>query len=266
MALTPEDTEKLLAFVKREPRTMQDIAHLLGRSWLTADSYVQQVKERTGLVSVKVFRKGSPGALKLVYYNHADSLAGEDLRTELFRQIRAGRRKTDFDFFEVYQHVLDEKKSSALQAPLIPLLRQASRSVLCFSGNLSFLTAREGKQRVLSAVDELVERGVRVKVLCRVNAATMSNLSLLRPLMGKGLIEVRHCYQPLRGFVIDDSLASFRTEESAGMYRAGELAADASVVYEVRDAEWVAWLQKVFWQLYRTAPDHETRVRQLERL
>lgn len=266
MALTLEDTEKLLAFVKSEPRTMQDIAHLLGRSWLTADSYVRQVKERTGLISVKTFRPGSPGALKLVYYNHAESLAGEDLRAELLRQIRAARRKTDFDFFEVYQHIPDEKKSSAQEARLIPLLRQASRGVLCFSGNLSFLAAREGKQRVLSVFEELVERGVRIKILCRVNAASLSNLALLRPLMARGLIEVRHCYQPLRGFIIDDSLASLRTEESASLYRAGELAADTSVVYEVRDAEWVAWLQKVFWHLYRGAIDHEARVRQLERL
>ncbi len=278
MALTPEETEKIVAFVRQEPRTVLDVARLLGRSWLTADSHVRQVAERTGLVSVKVFRQGSPGALKLVYYNHAESLAGDDVRQELYLQIKAGRRKQDFDFFEVFQFVPDSGKrafaeeftdeGSASKLPLAPFLLRAEHTLTCFSGNMSFLPRKEGKKSVAEVFGELLGRGVRIRVLCRLNVATLANIGRISHLLKKypELIEIRHCYQPLRGYIIDDSAARFKSEETLQQYRPGELRKNTRVFYEVTDAAWVGWLQRVFWNLYRSSIDYRSREEQLAHL
>lgn len=278
MALTPEESERIVAFVRQEPRTMLDVAHLLGKSWLTADSYVRQVKERTGLVSVKVFRQGSPGALKLVYYNHAESLAGDDVRQELYQQIKVGRRKQDFDFFEVFQFVPEQGKKafaeeytdedSASKLPLAQFLSRAEHTLSCFSGNMSFLPRKEGKKSIADVFAELLERKVRIRVLCRLNVATLANISRISHLLKKypELIEIRHCYQPLRGYIVDDRVARFKSEETLQQYRAGELRKNTRVFYEITDQEWVGWLQKVFWNLYRISIDYKAREEQLSRI
>ena len=278
MALTQEETEKIVAFVRQEPRTVLDVAHLLGKSWLTADSYVRQIAERTGLMSVKVFRPGSPGALKLVYYNHAESLSGDDVKQELYLQIKAGRRKSDFDFFEVFQFVPEKGKKafaeefsdedSPSKLPLAQFLLRAEHTLTCFSGNMSFLPRKEGKRDIASVFEELLERKVRIRVLCRLNVATLANIGRISHLLKKypEHIEIRHCYQPLRGYIIDDSAARFKSEETLQQYRAGELRKNTRVFYEISDTEWVSWLQKVFWNLYRTSIDYKEREEQLSKL
>lgn len=278
MALTPEESERIIAFVRQEPRTVLDVAHLLGKSWLTADSYVRQVKERTGLVSVKVFRPGSPGALKLVYYNHAESLTGDDVRQELYQQIKAGRRKQDFDFFEVFQFIPEQGKKalaeeyadegSPSKLPLAPFLSRAEHTLSCFSGNMSFLPRKEGKKSITDVFAELLERKVRIRVLCRLNVATLANIARISHLLKRypELIEIRHCYQPLRGYIVDDRVARFKSEETLQQYRAGELRKNTRVFYEITDTEWVGWLQKVFWNLYRTSIDYKAREEQLSRI
>ena len=44
MVLTQEITDKILKFVKSEPRTVQDVSHFIGKAWVTTDSYLKQVK------------------------------------------------------------------------------------------------------------------------------------------------------------------------------------------------------------------------------
>lgn len=277
MALTQKDIDRIIKFVKTEPRTIQDISRLIARSWVTADSYVQQVKERTGMVNIKTFRKGSQGALKLVYYNYAESLTGDDVREELYDHIRGARQKQDFDFFEIFQFVSDKKKKvfydeyeedqPSPSQKLVQLLRQTESSLLCFSGNMSFINTREGKTGILDVFEELVKRKVRIKVLCRVNVASLNNISKLSALLKKhpGYIEIRHRYQPLRGFIIDDDIARFKNDETLQNYKEGELNKDMHIFYEIYDGEWISWLQKVFWNLYRPSIDYNTRVKQFER-
>src|SRR3989338_1927354 len=112
MALTQKETDDIIKFVKQEPRTIQDISKLIGRSWVTTDSYAAQIKERTGLVNIKTFRKGSQGALKIAFYNHKESSVGDDVKEELLSHIKMSRDKKDFDFFEVFQFIPDDKKKA----------------------------------------------------------------------------------------------------------------------------------------------------------
>ena len=72
MKLGDQEIQAVVDFVKQEPRTVQEISKLIGKSWVTADSYLKKIKGRTGLIEIKTFRKGSQGALKIVFYNHSD--------------------------------------------------------------------------------------------------------------------------------------------------------------------------------------------------
>ena len=86
MALKESDIDKIVEFVKKEPRTIQEISKLIHRSWITTDSYVKQIKEKNGLIDIKIFRKGTQGALKLVFYSNPDSLTSEDVENNLYNQ------------------------------------------------------------------------------------------------------------------------------------------------------------------------------------
>lgn len=277
MSLTPELQEQIIRFVKKEPRAIQDISLEIGKSWVTADSYVEQVKERTGLINIKVFRKGSQGAVKVVYYNYSESLVGESVKEDLFSKIKICRKKQDFDFLEVFQFVPEpgkkaffesyKDKTVATKQHIIEFLEGATSSVYYFSGNLSFVNMIEGKQKVIDVIEALLARGVRFKIICRVTVSSVSNISKLIPLMKRypGQIEIRHAYQPLRGYILDDKVARFINEESISDYKSGELPKDVRMFCEIYDEEWVGWLQKVFWALFRTSIDHEDRLKMIKK-
>ncbi|MFH1637126.1 MAG: hypothetical protein ABIB71_01745 [Candidatus Woesearchaeota archaeon] len=278
MALNEATTKNIIDFVKPEPRTVQEIAKKIKKSWLTADSYVKQIKDKTGLINIKTFRKGTQGALKLVYYSHPESLIGDEVKENLFVQIKRGYKKEDFDFMEVFQFVPEKKKrfsveeydkedhSRALYQS--QLLRQATDSIYIFSGNLSFLKENDKKQSALMLIEELLKRKVVIRILCRVNIASVANIKLLSRLMIKypRLIEARHCYHPLRGFIIDSKIARFKNEEKAENYRKGELERNMKIYYEVYDEDWILWLQKVFWSMFRGSIDLESRMKEVRKI
>ena len=81
-----------------------------------------------------------------------------------------------------------------------------------------------------------------------------------------GLIEIRHSYHPLRGFIVDDSFARFRSEENVHDYKAGELHESVRFFFEIYSREWIQWLQSVFWRLYRTSNTYENRLKEIEKL
>lgn len=256
--LTEKESRKIIDFVKKEPRTIQDVAKLIG-SWVTASTYTQKVKEQTGLIDIKTFRGGTQGALKIVFYNQPDSLRSDELKDNLFNQIKAGRNKQDFDFFEIYQFA--ENKKSTTKKDLSNLFDQAEDIIYCFSGNLSVIN----EEKALSSLENAAKRGVQIKIICRVNLATLKNINKLEKLMVKyPNIEIKHCYQPLRGFVIDSKVARFKTEETE--YRKGELDGISKVFFEVYDEEWVTWLQKVFWNFFRTSIDANERLKEIKKI
>ena len=65
--LTEEIKNKILEFVALKPRSIDEIAKHIGKNWRTANSHVEKIARETGLIATRVFRKGTKGALKIVY-------------------------------------------------------------------------------------------------------------------------------------------------------------------------------------------------------
>ncbi len=278
MALKESDIKSIIKYVKKEPRTVQDISRLIKKSWVTTDSYLKQIKENTGLIDIKTFRKGTQAALKIVSYNQADAPIYDEVRDSLFNQIRNSKTKQDFDFMDLYQFVPDNKKRTfteeykeeeiSKKQQIISLFRQAKNQVYCFSGNLSFINMKEKNTKIFSVIEELAKRKVVFKILCRVNVASLSNLNKLSKLIVKypSSFEIRHCYQPLRGFIIDDKIARFKREEQLKTYKKGELHKNIRIFYEIYDTDWISWLQKVFWNLFRSSLEYNERLKELQKI
>ncbi len=275
--LTPDIKDKVLAFVRKEPRTMNDIAKLIGRSWLTADSYVARLREDTGLLEVKTFRGGTRGALKVVYWNYVESLGNEELKKELFERIRLGQKKQDFDFLDIYQYVDKSKKRCfsetytnvhvSKKQNLVSLFNSAEHEILCFAGNLSWINVIEGKNKISNVLAEVAERKIPIKIMGRVDLASVKNVDRIGAInsgLGREGMELRHRRQPLRGFIIDSKVARFKLEEEKAGLEQGELESNTRIFFEIYDPEWIEWLKKVFWALYRTAVPAKRRIDELE--
>ncbi len=272
------DEERLIGFIKEQPRSIKEVSNFLGKSWGGTESHLKRIKDRTGLIDIKIFRKGSHGALKVVYYTSHDISRADELRKHLFDLIKSGRKKDDFDFLEVYQFVDDRRKSARIHNlsgekdfcdhELMRRLRDTRRSLLCFSGNLSFLTMGDDGESICEIFEQLLRRKVHIRVLMRVNIPSLKNLDMIRHLMDKfpSLLEVRHSFQPLRGFIFDDEIARFKFEEKPENYREGELSQKMSIMYELQDEDWVSWLQNVFWNIYRNSIDHKKRVNEMNKI
>ncbi len=278
MALKEEDQEKILKKVKQGPCTIQELSRLIGRSWITADAYVQQIKQKTGLIDVKVFRKGTQGALKIVYYALPDALREDEAKEQLYLQIKHGKNKTDFDFMELFQFIPQEQKRSFFETydreevskdqHIVSLFQSAQHKVFCFSGNLSFINIEEKGIPLIEVMEELLKKRVSFKILSKINIASMNNLPKIQLLARKypDLIEIRHCYQPLRGFLIDDKIARFKNEEQLSLYKQGELLQNTRIFYEIYDKEWILWLEKVFWNLFRSSIDYQQRMKEIQEI
>ncbi|MBD3203055.1 hypothetical protein GF327_02075, partial [Candidatus Woesearchaeota archaeon] len=61
MVLDSKTRDKIKSFVYQKPRTVNEIAELVDRSWRTADRYVKAIMETTGEISMRVFREGTRG-------------------------------------------------------------------------------------------------------------------------------------------------------------------------------------------------------------
>ncbi len=269
--ITPEVVRKVEGFVRQKPRTVQEIASLLGRNWRTADRYVGWIAREHDSISVRTFRGGTRGALKVVYWNPAESIHSSGFQEKLVRMIE-GKRKDEFSPFDIYQYVDSSRRNASIMEGggkefMKAHLEKAGEQVLSFSGNLSWINSVEGEKRLLDVVESLLGRGASLKALCRVTIDSMNNVKSLLHLnerLGKNLVEVRHCEQPLRGFVIDSSLARFREMRDPSDYKRGELDKRITLFYELHDQEWIEWLQKLFWYFFRTSAPAEKRIKDLE--
>jgi hypothetical protein len=278
MVLTPEITKKIASFVKKEPRTIQDIAKHISKSWVTAESYVEKIRQQTGLLSTKVFRAGTQGALKLVYWNYEGALSSDEVKEALFQRIRLGARKTDFDPLEIYQHIPAKNKRSilewydnpqkSLKQGLHQFLRQAESEICCFSGNGSWMNMTENGKPILSTLEELLKRKVTIRMVMRIDLASMENIKRLSRLMNKypDQLDIRHATQPLRGFVIDGKTVRLKNELESSTYKPGEIKGNLRVFYQWQDEDWSFWTQQVFWQMHRNAPAAEQRMKELEKI
>jgi hypothetical protein len=266
--LSKTDSEKILQFVKKEPCTIQDLSLHIGKSWVTTESYVEQIAKETGMIRTKKFRGGTKGAVKIVYWNYTESVQVDEIRNKLFDKIKLSYDKKTFDPLEVFQFVPAGKGKAFMETydathpstkkSLLNFLRRVEEELLVFSGNLSFLRHSEPKQ----AFQEMLGRGVRVKILCRMDLGTVENLKIIQGIFRdfEPQVEIRHSLQPVRGFVADGKMIRLKDEKKKSDFKERELPHDVRVFYEIYDPDWVNWFENVFWYLFRTSIPYQDRM------
>jgi hypothetical protein len=267
--------KKICDFIYIKPRSIQEIAVHIQKNWRTADSYVDKIITEQGTLSVRTFREGSRGALKIVYWNNVEKIHSNDFQERLFKKIEIAKDKKDFSPFDIYQYVdpgsrrafLEEQSEYTVTSKqdLISAMRQSEKQLLIFSGNLSWVNAVQDKKKIIDIFEELASRNISIKVLCQVNLESIKNIQKLLELnhkLHKNIIEIKHCEQPFRAFVVDDTFARFK--ESRNMEMSKKNNNKTYIFYEISDSEWVEWIQKVFWNLFRTSISAENRIKDIE--
>ncbi|MBN2052563.1 hypothetical protein JW756_03595 [Candidatus Woesearchaeota archaeon] len=279
MVLNKDVEKKITEFVYLKPRTIQEVAFLIQKNWRTADSYVEKIGTETGLIGSRTFRGGTRGALKIVFWNNVEKIHSSQFQERLFRQIESAKNKEDFGPMEVYQYVPENKKrafsevveeeSVATKQNLASLFAKAESQILYFAGDMSFLEMKEKKKNTLYMIEEAARRGVSIKVLARIDINSLDNFKRMMEInhkIGREAIEIRHANQPLRGFIIDDAEIRLKEEKPPQNYKKGELKQKTRIFYEIYDDEWVGWLQKVFWNIFRTSIEARQRVKDIEKI
>ncbi|VVB78557.1 Uncharacterised protein [uncultured archaeon] len=281
MVLDQNITKKIIDLVKLKPRTVQEISEHIKKNWRTAERYVEKIEEETGQVSTRIFRKGTRGALKVVYWNSIENIHSTSFQGELLEDLTHGKRTADFSPFDIYQYINDKEKTAFVEdvskidpeieiseeQDLVGLLKKASKQILIFSGNLSWVNAKQGKTKITDVIKELIERNVSIKVIGRVSMIGADNakkLLALNKVAGKDLIEIRHRYQPLRVMIIDDKIVRLRDIKEPEYYKPGELKKKIAIFYEIYEKEWIEWIEKVFWKMFSTGIPAEKRLKEIE--
>lgn len=268
--------KKISDFVYQKPRTMQEIAVLLNKNWRTADSYVNQIIEQTGNLSVRTFRGGTRGALKIVFWNNLEKIYSSEFQEYLFKQIEQGKEKLDFSPFDIYQYVDNKKRNAFLEKQedeateveqnLIGILRSCNKELLIFSGNLSWANIKQDNTEIIKVMEELARNNVQIKIVANVDLNSLYNVKKILSInnkLGKEIIEIRHRKQPLRAFIVDNKIARFKEIKSLDEYKKGTKK-KTFIFYEIFDQEWIEWLQKVFWNFFRAAIDAKKRIKDIE--
>ncbi|MBD3263257.1 hypothetical protein GF374_02670 [Candidatus Woesearchaeota archaeon] len=278
--LNAKITKKINDSVYQKPRTIQEISHLIKKSWRTASRYVQQISKEHGTISVRTFRKGTRGALKIAYWNNIERIHSTEFRRHLFEQIRSGKNKADFSPSEIYQYVDEKNKAAKILTDeqytskenfedYMNLLRSAESQVLFFSGNLTWSNMGHHDIKIRSIVEELAEKNIPSKILTRVEIpglASIKNILAINTRLGKKGIRVRHCFQPLRATIVDNKVAVFKETQDPENYKGDELKEKITIIYYIYDKEWIEWLQKVFWNLYRVSISANKRIKDIEKI
>jgi len=271
MSLQKEIKDTILQAIQQKPRTVQEIAQVIAKNWRTADRYVEIIAEETGLIATRVFREGSRGSLKVVYWNALEKAKGSAYQERLLQKIMQGKRKEDFSPLDIYQFVEQTKRQAFLEKaefsthPEIKfdtLMSRAQQQVLFFSGNLSWVELGQNVHKVLV---DLAKRKIKIKVLTRVDITShqkTQELLSFNQQVGWDAVEIRHCEQPLRAIIIDDAFASIK--ETMNPLYCRELKEKMFMFYLLQDQEWVHWLQKLFWHLWGQSIDAGERIKTLD--
>lgn len=275
MVLDKSTREKIVEFVQLQPRSIQEVAHFIGKNWRTADSYIDKIRSEFGLLETKTFRDGTRGALKVVYHQSIEQLSSSGIQEKLFTKFISSRHKNDFRPFDIYQyvdkeyrHAFMEKQSEYLitkKQDLVAALRKAKHQVLIFSGNLSWEHAKQGSERISDVFEELLDRDVKIKIIANVNFDSLKHIRKMLALnhkTKKDLIEIRHSWQPFRAFIIDDEFVRFKEE---GYYNNNPKAKKQTFMfYELTDPKWISWTKSLFWHVFNSSIDANRRLEDLE--
>jgi hypothetical protein len=276
--LNSQTIKKIEDFVYKQPRSIQEIAKHINKSWRTTDRYVKEIEKDFGTINTKVFRQGTRGALKIVYWASVEKASSSVFQEKLEQQIIQARRKEDFSAFDIFQHVEDKDKRAILEKAidenstnlkeLAEILKTAKKQVLSFSGNLSFINLKNKNFDMFKILEELVKKGISIKVICRVDIAGKKNIEKLLSLnfkYGKEMIEIRHKEHPIRAFVIDNRIIRIKEiKEPTGKIH--ELDKKIFIFYTIKNKEWTEWLSRIFWKMFSSSVRAQKRLEEMEKL
>jgi hypothetical protein len=273
--LNSEIIKKIEDFVYAKPRSVQEIAEHLNKNWRTADRWISEIEKNFGTLSTRVFREGTRGALKIVYWASVEKISQSVFQERLEQDILKAKRKEDFSGFDIYQHVGDKNKKVSVEKSEesdIEELRQimlgAEKQVLLFSGNLSFINLHDKKMDFLDIFEKLFKKNIAIKVLCRVDIAGKENVEKLLSLNfkhGKENVEVRHDEHPMRAVIVDNKIIRLKeVKEPTG--KSKELNKKLFIFYTIKDKEWAEWLSRIFWKKFSNSINAEKRLKELEKL
>ena len=276
--LTPETIRKIEDFIYQKPRSINEIAQLLGKNWRTADRYVAEIEKNFGTISTRTFRGGTRGALKVVFWASMEKISHSVFQEKLEQEIMSARRKEDFSAFDIFQHVPDKNKRAIVENAIdedstnlkefAEILSSAQKQLLIFSGNLSFVNLKNKKFDMMKILEDLVKRGIIIKIICRVDIAGRENIEKVLSLnfkYGKEKIEIRHREHPLRAFIVDSKVFRIKEiKEPTGKIK--ELDKKVFIFYTIRDKEWAEWISKIFWKMFSGAVGAGKRIEELKKL
>ena len=277
--LTSETVKKINDFVFLKSRSVDEISSHIKKNWRTTNRYVEKISQEQGTIAMRVFREGTRGALKIVYWANIENIHSTAFQEKLFHNILNGKHKQDFSPFNIYQYVNEKKKSAFAEQleeeyvtanqDLAGLLRMAKKQVLLFSGNLSWANFKQGKLELVKVFEELVKKKVSVKILTRVDLGGFKNIKKFLDInarLGKEGVEIRHGEHPLRAVIIDNKIASLKEVKDPKDYHKQELKKKIFIFYRITDKDWVEWLQKVFWNMFSSAIPAEKRMQEIEKI
>jgi len=267
-------------YVYIKPRTIQEISLLINKNWRTANSYIEKIKQEQGTISIRIFREGTRGALKIVYWNSIEKIHSSQFQERLFQQISTGKHKEDFSPSEIYQYIDKNKKSAQILneksyyskenfQDYQNFLKSTQQQILLFSGNLSFLNLSYKNKNILQTIEDLAKNNISIKILTRVELPGIENIKntlSINEKLGKNLIEIHHCFQPLRCTIIDSKIARIKEVKDPKVYPVDELKEKLTILYTIHDEEWIEWLQKVFFNLFRKSISAEKRIEDIENI
>jgi flagellar motor protein MotB len=274
--INKEIIKKIEDFVYLKPRSIQEIAQHVKKNWRTVDRYVYEIKEEYGTIDVRIFREGTRGALKIVYWASIEKVSNSVFQEQLEMQIMNERKKEDFSAFDIFQYVNKKKKESWMEEgknevslkkldKFKDILLKAKKQILFFSGNLSFINYQDKEIDIFSVLEDVIKKGVKIKIICRVDLSAKENIEKVLSLnfkYGKELIEVRHKEQPLRVTIIDDEFFNLKEiKEPTG--RIKELNKKIFIFYTIKDKEWTKWISRIFWKMFSSAISAEKRIEEL---
>ena len=272
--------KKINDYVYIKPRTIQEISLLINKNWRTANSYIEKIKQEQGTISIRIFREGTRGALKIVYWNSIEKIHSSQFQERLFQQISTGKHKEDFSPSEIYQYIDKNKKSAQILneksyyskenfQDYQNFLKSTQQQILLFSGNLSFLNLSYKNKNILQTIEDLAKNNIPIKILTRVELPGIENIKntlSINEKLGKNLIEIHHCFQPLRCTIIDSKIARIKEVKDPKVYPVDELKEKLTILYTIHDEEWIEWLQKVFFNLFRKSISAEKRIEDIENI
>ena len=270
--------KKIEDFVYSKPRSIQEISECIDKNWRTADRYIQEIKENFGTLGVRIFREGTRGALKIVYWASLEKVSHSVFQEQLEKDILNAKTKEEFSPFDIFQHIPDKNKKARIERAIDEestdleaisnLLKQTEKQLIIFSGNLSFINLKDKKNNLFEILEELVKKGVNIKIISRIDFAGKNNIEKMLSLNhkhGKENIEIRHSKQPLRTIIFDDKVISLK-EVNSPTGKINELCERCFIFYEIKDKEWIEWLTKIFWKMFNSSIDANKRIKELNKI